>query len=176
VQQFGLGEQDETLIGFEAAKHEIGIVVVDEVPLVHEPDRFEDGAFEENAARGGVLDAARRGKLAHVFNSILQVIAAIAQEWLEPPSGCPDYVRTVEVVHDGGGHRARVCVDAVDQPGEELGAKFNIIVEQQDVLAACVEGCMDALVVTCRDAEVGWIRNNCEAVALGAALRDGVVG
>jgi len=66
-------------------------------------------------------------------------------------------------------------VSALDQLGKELLSKLNIIIEQQNVFAACVECGVNALVIARRNAQVVRISDNGEAVALGAALSNRVV-
>ena len=74
------GEEDEALVELEAAEHEVSVVVVDEVALVHEAYGGEDGAVEEDAAGWGVLDLGGVLELAGVDGSVFEVVAAVAEE------------------------------------------------------------------------------------------------
>ncbi len=175
VQKVGVGQQNEALAGLEAAQHEVGVVVIDEVPLIHEADSVEDRAPVEDAACGCVLDRGGLGELAGVDGALFQMAAVVAEEWLELSAGGPDGGGPVEVVHDGRGDLAPMSGQAVVELLEEVRTKDDVVVQEQNRFAAGLERSMDAGVVARGDTLVLRVCEDGDEGGVCAALGDGVI-
>ena len=60
--------------------------------------------------------------------------------------------------------------------GEEVGAEFDVVVEEEDGFAAGCEGGVDALIVACGDSEVGGVWDEGDLGVLAAEGEGGIGG
>jgi len=153
------GKKEELHASAVSSKHEIGIVPVDEIALIHDADARKDIAMDENATGRCELDLLRLFKLAGVAKALCVMYGAFAEKMLKAPTGAPDGLGGVIEVHNRRSHVAMLGLYAGDELCEELRAEVDVIVQKKDELAAGLQGGADALIVGSGDAVVVRIFN-----------------
>lgn len=168
-------KEEDALAGFAAAEHEVSVVMVDEIPFVHHADHLEDRTPEEHAAGGSMLDLCGLLKLTCIHRSVFEMETAIAEKRLKSSTRRPNCGGPVKVVHDRGSHLAAVYDETFEELGKEFGPELNVVVEQKNVSAACIQSGLNTLVIGSSDPEVLPIRDNCDVGGMGLTQSDGVV-
>lgn len=175
--EFGLGHIPKRQPLLEAAVHEVYVLSICKVAFIHEAHPVQNFPANQDATQRGKGDAAGKIILSMVSFPSPAMLVAVTEIRLQAATGGPDAVGRFIEVHHRSRHVAIVLGERACEPLQQLGPKYNIVVQGKDGVASILKCGLDALVCSrCKPDILGILQKRTALRQVGLDVGCSVIG